>query len=210
MTSFVTGGWVSKHAKPGTTRLDGLIAVADWYATFCELVSINATDPQSAAASLPAIDSISMLSYIKGERATSPRTELQPDSNVLLRVDPTNASRLWKLFGTDFPGTPQGSTGWACFPGPQYPNATDPSCHSGGGCDKELGGCLFELRSDPTEHVDLAASASHAEVLRGLVGRLGELQASLFNPDRGAKDPRACDVARSRYGGFYGPWLPDG
>jgi hypothetical protein len=58
--------------------------------------------------------------------------------------------KLWKLFGSGFPGTPQGSTGWACFPGPHYPNATDPSCHSGGDCDKELGGCLFELASDPT------------------------------------------------------------
>ena len=65
---------------------------------------------------------------------------LKHHQNVLLRVDPSNSSRLWKLFGSGFPSTPQGATGWACFPGPVYPNATDPGCRSGGDCDKELGG----------------------------------------------------------------------
>ena len=123
---------------------------------------------------------------------------------MLLRVDPSNSSRLWKLFGSGFPSTPQGATGWACFPGPVYPNATDPGCRSGGDCDKELGGCLFELISDPTEHVDVAASEGDA--MQSMVARLGALQAALFTPDRGQKDDRACEQVAAN-GGFYGPWL---
>ena len=173
-------------------------------ATFCELASVAPSDSAAAAAGLPPIDSLSMVSYLRGDRQSSPRTELQPDSNVLLRVDTTNSSRLWKLFGSGFASTPQGATGWACFPGPVYPNATDPGCHFGGNCDKELGGCLFELNSDPTEHIDLAES--EGAVLQSMVARLGALQASLFTPDRGQKDERACERVVAN-GGFYGPWL---
>jgi hypothetical protein len=145
-----------------------------------------------------------MVSYLRGERPSSPRTELQPDSNVLLRVDRANSSRLWKLFASGFTSTPQGATGWACFPGPIYPNATDPGCRSSGNCDRDLGGCLFELSSDPTEHVDVAGS--EGVVLQSMIKRLGALQASLFTPDRGQKDERACERVVAN-GGFYGPWL---
>ena len=173
-------------------------------ATFCDLASVIPSDHAAAAAGLPPVDSLSMVSYLRGDLRTSPRTELQPDSNVLLRVDPTNSSRLWKLFGSGFTSTPQGATGWACFPGPVYPNATNPGCRSDGNCDKELGGCLFELNSDASEHADVAAIED--EVMKSMIARLGALQASLFTPDRGQMDERACEQVLAN-GGFYGPWL---
>ena len=43
--------------------------------------------------------------------------------------------------------------------------------------------------------------------MKGMLARLGALQATLFNPDRGSADPAACETAKSRWGGFYGPWL---
>jgi hypothetical protein len=180
------------------------------YATFCELAGQNATDPTATAAGLPPLDSLSMVAYLRGDRATSPRSELQVDSNVLLQAGGTDggddaAHTIFKLFGSNFPSTPQGSTGWACFPGPHYPNGTDPSCHSGGDCDRELGGCLFELVSDDGEHVDRAAS--EPAVMKAMVTRLGVLQSTLFAPDRGSKDPRACEVAQQKWGGFYGPFI---
>ena len=49
-------------------------------ATFCELGSVAPSDSAAAAAGLPPVDSLSMVSYLRGERPTSPRTELQPDS----------------------------------------------------------------------------------------------------------------------------------
>ena len=73
-----------------------------------------------------------------------------------------------------------------------------------GGCDKELGGCLFELASDPTEHVDVAATEPAA--LAMLKARMAAMQPLLFQPDRGSKDERACDQVRLN-GGFYGPWI---
>ena len=74
----------------------------------------------------------------------------------------------------------------------------------GGDCDKKLGGCLFNLGSDPTEHVDVAATERAAR--EAMLARLAALQATLFKPDRGSKDPRACEQV-VRNGGFYGPWL---
>ena len=59
------------------------------------------------------------------------------------------------------PGTPQGATGWGCFPGPVYPNGSDPECRTGGNCSKALGGCLFELVSEYGSP-DIAASREHA------------------------------------------------
>ena len=192
----------------------------------------------AAAAGLPPIDSQSMLEYLLGEDspeegsrshsaaesrlgtagtpttvpATSPRLELQVDSNVLLKVmgapstdAGVNASlKLWKIFGSGFPSTPQGATGWACFPGPFYPNGTNPGCNAGGDCDKAVGGCLFELYGDETEHVNLADS--EGGVMKMMVARLAALQPSIFNPDRGKADQAACAQV-SKNGGFYGPWV---
>ena len=224
VTAFVSGGWVPT-AEHGTTR-HGLMAIADWHATFCELAGAPHCniDAAAAAANLPPLDSISMVDCefefarklsllvitgpiklwrafavakgagsdrllvsidLRGDEPFSPRLEVQVDSNVLRQstrnlralyvasryaMDIIFAERLlvltvkaesnctsglapckiWKILSGYFPSTPQGATGWACFPGPHYPNGTDPSCHSGGNCDKELGGCLFELISDPT------------------------------------------------------------
>ena len=220
LTGFVNGGWVAASQR-GTSRT-GLIAMADWLATYAQLAGLTMplVDEEAKAAKLPPIDSMSMVAYLRGDVATSPRKEYQVDSNVLLKeltitrrvagvmggaaATTTSTTALWKLFGDDFPSTPQGATGWACFPGPHYPNATDPGCKSGGNCDKKLGGCLFELNSDPTEHVDVATTES--EAMKTMRARLAELQATLFTPDRGSKDPRACEQV-AKNGGFYGPWL---
>ena len=166
-------------------------------------------DAAAAKAGLPGLDSLSMVDYLTGRNRTSPRTELQVDSNVLLMEQtgapsPTRSRKLWKLFSTAWPSTPQGATGWACFPGPVYPNATSPSCGMRGECDKELGGCLFDLASDPTEHTDVAATEPAA--LARLTARIAALLPALFQPDRGSKDERACDQVTLN-GGFYGPWV---
>ena len=63
-------------------------------------------------------------------------------------------------------------------------------------------------------HIDIGCARltihnTHCSQLASMVGRLTALQGSLFSPDRGAKDERACEAAVTRWGGFYGPWLPD-
>ena len=45
-----------------------------------------------------------------------------------------------------------------------------------------------------------------------MLKRVDEEQAGVYSPKRGAKDPRACEVAIERWGGFFGPYmdLPNG
>ena len=73
-------------------------------------------------------------------------------------------------------------------------------------------GCLFELRSDPTEHVDVAAS--HPEVVARLRARLSSANATVFAPLR-PKSPKACEASLSKYKdpryefGWWGPFVED-
>ena len=61
---------------------------------------------------------------------------------------------------------------------------------------------MFELNSDASEHADVAA-IEH-EVMKSMIARLGALQASLFTPDRGQMDERACEQVLAN-GGFMVP-----
>ena len=66
-------------------------------------------------------------------------------------------------------------------------------------------GCMFNVFDDPTERRNLAAAqpARFAQML----ARVDALQATVYSPVRGDNDPRACDAAISRYGGYWGPFL---
>ena len=68
------------------------------------------------------------------------------------------------------------------------------------------GGCLFNIFTDPTEHVDVAAA--HPDIVSEMMTRIVALQASAFGPDRGKDDGTACDAAVNKWKGFWGPFLP--
>ena len=63
---------------------------------------------------------------------------------------------------------------------------------------------------DPHETTDLAES--QPALLQRLLKRWAEVEATVYDPDRGVPDPRACEVAIERWGGFFGPYmdLPNG
>jgi arylsulfatase I/J len=220
VNGFVSGGAVP--AAMQGTRLDGLVALWDWYATLAQGVGglQDITDHRAAAADLPPIDSINVWPYLTGAQPHSPRRTLElgasscvVPSDGCVNLGGESPSRtlvtgilvdegdggLWKLLVGSVP-----MNGWQ---GPSFPNAST----SGWAAEKSIHdcgetGCLFELRSDPTEHVDLAAS----EVARvqALLERLREGNATTFSPDRGAPDTAAaCEAAMVQYGGFWGPWL---
>ena len=67
-------------------------------------------------------------------------------------------------------------------------------------------GCFFEVRNDPYETMDLAQESASQEALQIVRQRILQLQPSIFLPDRGSADPRACDQVAAN-GGYYGPWL---
>jgi len=71
-------------------------------------------------------------------------------------------------------------------------------------CTCGVTGCLFDLKQDPNEVHDVAAS--HPKVVARLRRRLDELRQSVYAPDRGAIEPAACEVITERYHGFWGPW----
>ena len=92
--------------------------------------------------------------------------------------------------------------------GPFYPNASTNWCDT---CPLDCGTqdkptCLFNVLTDPTEHVNLAAS--EPAILKNLTARLGQLQATVFNPGRGTPSQEACKAGLQTWKGFVGPFLP--
>jgi len=58
--------------------------------------------------------------------------------------------------------------------------------------------------ADPHETTDV--SAIHAGKVNELRGRIEELRKTVYAPDRGALDPKACEQIGLN-GGYWGPWL---
>ena len=135
--------------------------------------------------------------------AESPREEVFADPSALIVGD-------WKLIGAN-PINASDAAGkgtnvsFACWMGPRYPNGTaDPKCHRAEPCIAQ-GGCLFNVRDDVSEHVDLAAS--RPSKLREMQVRLTALQPSVFMPDCGHDSGLADKYARDVHGGYWGPFV---
>ena len=147
--------------------------------------------------------------------------------------------KLWKLLlgyveqsGWTGPHYPNRTTNTCCFnsilqngagrvPERGCP-ATDPCVNAGtdaAGVTNCTLGCLFELRTDPVERVDLALE--YPGIVEQLMHRVEELRQTAFLPVRclcddgwGGIDCQQCPAAKGmcaavtdKYGGFYGPWV---
>jgi len=195
VNAWASGGFIPE-AQRGTKRT-GLTTGWDWYATYSTLAGVDPTDERAKAAGLPPIDSLNLWPFISGENSTSPRTEV-----ILGR--PTVETSIggliqgeWKLLVG-----PVAQNGWT---GPFYPNITT-DWDSGLSVEHcGLVGCLFNIYNDPTEHQEVGAQ--HPVIRDQLRLRIDELTKTVFSPDRGVVDPRACETAVNTYGGFWGPWL---
>ena len=189
VNAFVSGGFLPEAMRGKKT--DGYIHLADWYATFCALAGVDPTDERAAKANLPPIDSMNMWPLISGQNSTSPRTDVPASNRSLISGD-------YKIL--------VGNVNQAGWTGPQYPNLTNPS----GGIDavEKCGdsGCLYNIKTDPEERVNLANKMP--DMLKKMRRLLTKYQESLFNPERGGVWPGACDAAVNKYGGFWGPFLP--
>ena len=131
-----------------------------------------------------------MWPLISGQTDTSPRTDI-PISNVTL------ISGDYKIL--------TGTVKLAGWTGPQFPNNTDPQRRISAKVDCGDSGCLYNIRQDPGEHVNLAKSMP--DVLKQMQKKLKSYQATVFKPDRGSKSSNACDAAMNKYGGFWGPFI---
>eukprot|EP00055_Hartaetosiga_balthica_P003234 m.7069 g.7069 ORF g.7069 m.7069 type:complete len:553 (+) comp2699_c0_seq1:7-1665(+) len=188
VNAFVSGGFVPPNMRG--TKEEGIVHVADWYATFAALAGVDPTDHEAAASGLPPIDSINMWPLLSGQTQTSPRP------NVLLS-DQALVNGEWKVL--------VGKVRNAAWGGPEYPNATtatDPIGHHSRDCGK---GCLYNVHVDPNERNDL--SAQNPQQLESMLELLANLSKTIWPNDPGNVDPRCAEAAQNLYGGFYGPWM---
>ena len=187
VNAFVSGGYLP--VKMRGQKTDGYIHLTDWYATFCSLAGVDPTDKEAAKAKLPPIDSMNMWPLISGQNSTSPRTDI-PASNFTL------ISGHYKII--------TGNVNMSTWTGPHFPNTTTKrdDTHV---IEKCGDGCLFNIKSDPNEHVNLATKMP--DVLAEMQEKLRKYQETHFNPDRGTVWPEACKMALNKYGGFWGPFL---
>ena len=187
VNAFVSGGYLPEKMRGQKT--DAYIHIADWYGTFCGLAGINSTDEKAAKAKLPPVESKDLWPLISGQSTVSPRVDVPISYNTLISGD-------YKILVGDVP-----QAGWT---GPHYPNTSKPA---GIPVKEHCGdsGCLYNIKEDPEEHVNLATSMP--DVLKEMQTKLAEYQATYFNPDRGGIWPGACETAINKYGGFWGPFL---
>ena len=90
---------------------------------------------------------------------------------------------------------------------PQYPNAT--TNHSAEQpFDCGVGGCLFNIRQDPSEYTDLALT--QPTKLKQLLATFVALNATRFEAPKLAVDAGQCEAYVAQNGGFLGPYMTDG
>ena len=191
----------------GTAVADPM-ALCDYYVTFAFLAGVDPTDHRAAAAGLPGIDGVNLWPRISGSNTSAPRLHLWAGPNVFI-------SGNYKLLLSS-------AETYAVWTGPRSPNATTEAVKqfflqwNCSACNPPvvLGrincseGCLWDVANDPSEYNELS---------QALPGKLAELRLqhasvaeTLFNPDRGAKDPRACEQAllygQGTDGCFWGPF----
>ena len=186
VNAFVSGGFLPPSQRGKVT--DGYITLSDWYTTFCALVGVDPTDTRAAKANLPPIDGYNMWPLVSGANGTSPRTEIP--------LNPGLISGDYKLL-VDM----MGQAGWT---GPQYPNKT----HAEGiDAEEECGyqGCLYNIKEDPEERHNLASSMP--DKAKEMRVRLDAWDDTMFIPNRGLPDRKACDQVLAN-GNFFGPFLP--
>ena len=187
VNGFVSGGYLPEKMRGQKT--DGYIHIADWYATFCNLAGVDPTDERAAEAKLPPIDSLNMWPMISGQNMTSPRVDIPASYFTLISGD-------YKILTGDV-----AQAGWT---GPQYPNLTNPA----GGikavehCGE--GGCLYNIKEDPEERVNLATKMP--DVIKEMQQKLAKYQATHFGPKHGPGQLLACQAAMNKYKGFWGPF----
>lgn len=164
VNAFISGGFVPAAVRG--TKNEGLMEIADWYATVCGLAGVSATDHVAAAASLPPVDSLDMWPMLSGANLTSPRTQIaigtSDDSD---HKGNTQVQALIQNDGDKIHKLILGQMSPAFFQSPTFPNASaatrqpplkcgDPNAVVG----PKGPGCLFDILADPHETTDLAAS----------------------------------------------------
>lgn len=209
LNAFVSGGFLPAALR-GTTY-EGFMHLEDWYTTLCALAGVDPTDRRAAAAGLPPVDGLDMSPIILGTNATSPRTEIVIGSSD--DSDHAGNTIVAGVINADGYKLLLGRVDPAFYQGEVYPNSSTTAkepplvCGDPDASGSAYGpGCLFNVLTDPGETTDLAAS--QPALVKTLRRRITELQATVYNPDRGSTARTMCLTGLSKWGGFLGPFLP--
>mmetsp|Transcript_100598 Transcript_100598/g.288277 ORF Transcript_100598/g.288277 Transcript_100598/m.288277 type:complete len:575 (-) Transcript_100598:574-2298(-) len=221
VNAWAAGGFIPP-AMNGK-KLNGLVTLWDWYATFARLAGEDPTDLVAEEAGLPAIDSVDVWDYLSGAVDYSPRREMPVGApsgwhdvwgGVKLntsvvgiiyddRNHTTGTGGLWKLLVN--------GESMAIWQGPKYPNATSAAGFGELGLSPEAifedcnEGCLYKLDEDPHEISDIADQ--YPDLLAELQAKSQAYNETVFSPDRGTAQTIACDAAQGPWANFWGPFL---
>ncbi|CAJ1417747.1 unnamed protein product, partial [Effrenium voratum] len=218
VNALVSGGRVPP-ARRGS-KLEGFVTAWDWYASFAGLAGVDPTDHRAQAAGLPPHDSKDVMPWLFGAVSSSPREEviigetssMTPNSDggtfigglikgrykLLVGID----ARKWNSLGL------REQVSQNVLTGPNWPNSSSslvPLLHPRHCGRRAENGCLFDIFADPAETTSL--SMQQSSIFRSMLARVEELQATVYSPARGSKDPGACRKARDAYHGYWGPWI---
>ena len=189
VNAFVSGGFIPEAVRG--TKQEGMMHIADWYGTFCDLAGIDPTDKRAAAAGLPPVDSKNVWPLISGQTTTSPRQTILVHEHLLVH-------NQWKYVA------PHQNMRGNARAGPAYPNATtahDNVWNHELQCGAE--GCLFDVVADPHEFNEI--SAQHPDVVREMQTLMAAEVKTIYSVSH-VDDPACKTAAINKYGGFYGPW----
>jgi arylsulfatase A-like enzyme len=202
------GGWLPPHASGRT--LDSFMHESDWYATLCDLAGVS-SDDGGGERGVPRVDSISMwpqwLDELESSAATRPATRPHtrphmPRTLVLATRDASAALIDVRAGGWAYKLIRSRAMTCECA-----------ECRPCLPCNAS-GGCLFDVLSDPTEAVNLAAA--RPDLVSELGRKLDAAAAGRWvdrNPinqecwEAPKDDPdHWLEVARAR-GAVMQPWL---
>lgn len=228
--AFVSGGFVPK-ARRGS-KFEGVVSIADWYGTFAELAGVDLRDEKAEKANaflrekglplLHKVDSVPQWKHIVANKNARPGAFHLSEQAVMVwpykLVTGKQVFSSWT--GPLFPNCstvksmaenngPAPANNDVKIFGEQMPIAPTPEEVYRQTWSRDCGdGCLVNVLTDPTEHVDLAHDPAYQEKLQSMQGILKELNKDLFKPDRGLGSVEACYTALDQ-GRIFGPFVDD-
>merc|ERR1712232_129180 len=195
--------------------LTGIVAVWDYFATFCGLAGIDPTEPLKDTPS--PVDSFDLWPYLSGDSYTSPRNELVYD-HLMFSVNTTACYYAGHVQVGPCHGAGAirvgdykmliGNHGYASHYGQFSPNETwAPQMVGIRACSMDQP-CLFNVSGDMAEEHDLAGE--RPEVVKHLLVRYHAYDKEYHPPSHSPKyeKDQFCEAALNN-GGFIKAWRSD-